>query len=145
MKSYSDYIKSPFEIVICDQGSTFEPMVEFLEKLESEGIRVNRWEMNSNYGEERNLRRDDTKIKKDIWNYFETHPRSNYVITDVDILLDNVNGDILDVYAYFLGKLPQITTVGSMLRIDDIPDYYPLKETLINGKMGCHKRFHSLK
>jgi len=144
IQSYHDCIKTPFEIIICDQGSTFEPMIEFLEKLESEGIRINRWKMNSNYGEERNLRRDDTKISEDIWNYFETHPESNYVVTDADIFLDNVNGDVLDVYAYFLGKFPRITAIGPMLRIDDIPDYYPLKETLINGEMGCHKRFHSL-
>ena len=145
MQSYYNCIKTPFEIVICDQGSTFKPMMEFLNKLESEGIRVYRWKENPSYGEERNLRRDDRKINKDIRNYFKTHPESNYVVTDSDILLDNVNGDVLDVYAYFLEKFPRIFAIGPMLRIDDIPDYYPLKKKLISGKMGCHKRFHSFK
>lgn len=143
MRSYHDCIAALFEIVICDQGSTFKPMVEFLDKLEFEGIRINRWEENPNYGKEKNLRRDDAKISEDVWNYFATHPESNYVVTDADILLDNVNGDVLDVYAYFLEKFPQSTAVGLMLRIDDIPDHYPLKKEVRFG--GWEAFYHSRK
>jgi len=121
MQSYYDYIKT--------------------HKLESEGIKVYRWKENLNYGEKRNLRRNDGKIRGDIQDYFKNHPISNYVVTDPDILLDDVNGDILEVYAYFLEKLPQITIAGPMLRIDDIPDYYPKKEKLLTK--GYHRRFHS--
>jgi len=141
MQSYHVCIKTPFEIVICDQGSTFKPTIEFLNKLESEGIRVYRWKENLNYGKERNLRRDDGKIRGDIQDYFKSHPMSNYVVTDPDVFLDDVNGDILEVYAYLLERLPRITIVGPMLRIDDIPDYYPKKEKLLTRSYHC--RFHT--
>lgn len=145
MQSYYDYIKAPFEIVICDQGSTFGPMKEFLEKLESDGVIIYRWEEGLNDPSRMNLNRNDKKIAEDIRDYFRSHPESNYVVTDPDIFLDDVRGDILEVYAYFLEKMPQKVAVGPMLRIDDIPDHYPWKERLISGKMGCHKGFHSLK
>lgn len=144
IQSYHGCIKTSFEIVICDQGTTFPPTREFFKKLEFNGIKIYRWPEGLNDGKKMNLKRNDTKISEDIQNYFETHPESNYVVTDADILLDNVNGDVLDIYAYFLEKLPQIAAVGPMLRIDNIPDCYPLKEELISGKIGRHKRFHSL-
>lgn len=141
MESYHDCIKIPFEIVICDQGTTFPPTQEFLNKLESEGIKVYRWPVGFNDSERTNLMRNDRKIEADIQNYFENHPKSNYVVTDPDIMLDNVNGDILDVYAYLLEKIPQINTAGTMLRIDDIPDHYPLKNHMIFHSLNT--KYHS--
>jgi len=143
MQSYHDFIGVPFEIIICDQGSTFKPMVEFLNNLESDGIKVHRWEDGLNDSKQTNMRRNDDKIREAIQDYFRTHPESNYVVTDPDIFLDNVNSDILEVYAYFLEKIPEIMTVGPMLRIDDIPDYYPRKEHLITDSL--HVKFHSTK
>jgi len=138
--SYYDSIETPFEIVICDQGSTFKPMVAYLKELQADGIRIYRWKDN-NDGETTNFRRDDKKIGEDIKDYFITHPESNYVVTDPDILLDNVNGDILEAYAYVLKKILQVTIVGPMLRIDDIPDYYPKKIKLTTS--SWHVNFHA--
>lgn len=143
MQSYHDCIKTPFEVVICDQGSTFKPMKEVLKELESNGIVVYRWKEGLNDGKKENLRRNDRKIEENIQNYFESRPKSNYVVTDPDIFLDNVGCDILEVYAYFLEKIPQINTVGPMLRIDDIPDYYPAKNYLISSSL--HVKYHSTK
>lgn len=143
MESYHAYIDTPFEIVICDQGTTYPPTKEFLKKLEADGIKIYRWPEGLNDGKKMNLRRNDRKIEKDIQDYFEYHPKSNYVVTDPDIALDNVEHDILEVYAYFLEKMPQINTVGPMLRIDDIPDYYPAKNHLISSSL--HVKFHSAK
>lgn len=141
MQSYYDCIKTPFKIIILDQGSTFEPTVKFIDRLESEGAKVYRWEENLNDGEKRNLRRDDKKISSDIQDYFKDHPASNYVVTDPDIFFEDVSGDILEAYSYLLKHLPQITIAGPMLRIDDIPDHYPKKTKVISS--GWHKNFHA--
>ena len=53
-------------------------------------------------------------------------------MTDPDIELNNVNGDILEFYIYLLHKLNK-TTVGPMLKIDDIPDEYYNKKAAITG------------
>ena len=140
-QSYYDCIKTPFEIVICDQGTTFEPTVEFLEKLESDGTIVYRWKKNLNIGRKRNLRRDDVGLSENIQNYFKNHPKSNYIVTDPDVLLDDVDGDILEVYVHLLNIMPEIVTVGPVCRIDDIPDCYPLKEELLSKERGQVKAF----
>jgi len=131
MRSYYDCIKTPFKIVILDQGSTYGPTIEFLDNLELVGIKVYRWKKGLNDSSRRNLRRDNDKIAGDIRHYFRSHLPSNYVVTDPDILLDNVDGDILEVYAYLLEKLPKIMTVGTMLRTDDVPDFYFNKKAVL--------------
>lgn len=136
IQSYYDCIKTPFEIVIRDQGSAFKPTIEFLKDLESKGTKI--------YWAERITDRIElNKLDESIQDYFKTHPKSNYVVTNDDVALDNAEGDVLEVYAYCLNILPNIKVAGPMLRIDDIPDYYPLKEDLLSGKRGCHKDFHS--
>lgn len=140
IRSYDDCIKTPFSIVICDQGTTFKPTLRFLKSLSSNGTKVY-WRGKVNKHKERNLARDNEMIARAVENYFNGHLESNYVVTDPDILLDNVNGDILRVYSHLLGTMPEISVVGPMLRIDDIPDYYPLKERLLSK--SNHKKFHS--
>jgi len=136
MQSYYDYIKTPFEVVIIDFGSSFGPMIDFLKKLENENMKI--------YWQDRiSLKAELNSIDGIIQNYFESHPKSNYVVTDPDIALDNIEGNILDVYSYLLENIKQISVVGPMLRIDDIPDCYPKKEKLLSG--GWHKDFHSRK
>ena len=139
LESYHNYVKTPFEIVIIDFGSTYKPTVNFLKQLEGEGTIVY-W---------KNKIIQNTELNKAgycINDYFKIHPKSNYVVTDPDIALDNVEGDILDFYSFFLESMPQVGVVGTMLRMDDIPDYYPLKKELIGGRMGRRNRkFHSLK
>jgi len=122
IRSYYENIKTPFEIVIMDFGSTFVPTLKYLKILEHKGIKV--------YWKEKlsNKRRFNLYIDEIVQDYFKNHPKSNYIVTDPDIALDNVNGDILEVYAHLLGIMPEIIVAGPMLRIDDLPDHYPLKE-----------------
>lgn len=141
MQSYHDCIKTPFEIVICDQGSTFEPTVEFIEKMESNGTIVYRWKENLNIGRKKNKRRDDAGLSENIQDYFKNHPKSNYIVCDPDVLLDNVDGDILEVYTHLLNIMPKIVTVGPVCRIDDIPDCYPLKKELLSKERGQVKAY----
>ena len=122
IQSYYDCIKTPFEIIIMDFGSSYEPMLKYLKNLEHEKVKI--------YWKEKfgNKRRFNIHIDGVIQDYFKDHPMSNYVVTDPDIALDNVDGDILEVYAHLLGIMPEIIVAGPMLRIDDLPDHYPLKE-----------------
>ena len=122
IRSYHENIKTPFEIVIMDFGSTFVPTLKYLKNLEHKGIKV--------YWKEtlRNKRRFNFYIDGIIQDYFKDHPKSNYIVTDPDIVLDNTDGDILEVYAYLLEILPENYIVGPMLRIDDLPDHYPLRQ-----------------
>ena len=137
IQSYYDCIKTPFEIIIIDFGSTYEPTLEYLKNLEHYGTKV--------YWKEKlsNKRRFNVRIDEIIQDYFKSHPKSNYVVTDPDIVLDNTDGDILEVYAYLLGILPENYIVGPMLRIDDLPDHYPLKEKVRFG--GWETFYHSRK
>jgi len=133
IQSYYDCIKTPFEIVIIDFGTSYEPTREFLRHLQHEGKKVY-WNEKISYKGSLNL------IDEVIQDYFKDHPVSNYVVTDPDIALDNVEGDVLEVYAYLLERFHKITVVGPMLRIDDIPDHYPLK-----GRVVCRSlesRYH---
>jgi len=136
MQSYYNYIKTPFEVVIVDFGSTYEPTVKFLQHLENEKVKV--------YWQERITSPPElNKANECIQDYFKSHPKSNYVVTDPDVALDNVDGDILGVYSYLLENLPKISVVGPMLRIDDIPDHYPRKKELLSTSL--HVNFHSRK
>lgn len=136
IRSYREYIKTPFEIVIIDFGTTFTPTIKYLKYLEQKKVKIY-WEKKiSHVGSLNNF----GGIIKD---YFKDHPVSNYIVTDPDIALDNVDGDILDVYTHLLDKLPKITAVGPMLRIDDIPDCYPPKERLITRSLEL--TYHSRK
>jgi len=137
IRSYYENIKTPFEIVIMDFGSTFVPTLKYLKILEHKGIKV--------YWKEKlsNKRRFNLYVDGIIQDYFKDHPKSNYVVTDPDIALDNTDGDILEVYAHLLGILPENYIVGPMLRIDDLPDYYPLKKEVRFG--GWETFYHSRK
>jgi hypothetical protein len=53
-------------------------------------------------------------------------------MTDPDIELFNVNSDIIEFYIFLLNKL-NVISVGPMLKIDDILDYYPNKKQAIKG------------
>jgi len=134
IQSYYDNIKSPFEIVIVDFGSTYGPTLEFLRHLEHGGKKV--------YWEKRIIHNYDlNNIDTAIQDYFKNHPASNYVVTDPDIALEDSDGDVLDVYSYLLEKIPGINVAGPMLRIDDIPDYYPKKAKVVSN--SSHVDFHS--
>lgn len=128
IQSYRDCIKTPFKIVIIDFGTSYKPTLRYLGRLENKGTKVY-WNEKISYKGSLNL------IRGIIGDYFKHHPISNYVITDPDIALDNVEGNILEVYAYLLKRLHKATVIGPMLRIDDIPDHYPLKEKLISASL----------
>ena len=144
IQSYRDHIATPFEIVILDQGSSYPPMVEYLRELEGQGVKVYRW-ATPNTGIGRNKKRNEKFVAQCIQDYTKRNFCGHYVVTDPDIALDPADGNILEVYRRLLGKITTIPVVGPMLRINDIPDYYPEKDVLLSGKKGCHHGFHKKK
>ena len=114
--------------------------MNFLKRLGSNGAEIY-WRGNVNVNKARNVARDNIRINENIQDYFKSHPKSNYIVTDPDIFLDNVNEDILEAYAHLLNAMSGINVVGPMLRIDDIPKYYPLRNRLL--KRSRHRDFHS--
>jgi len=124
--SYKKCIASPFEIVIHDNNSTYKPLLDYLKQLEQEGITVYHSTKSVTVEEQLN------SVAQSIDDWFTSHSASYYVVTDPDIALEGNCEDILELFAYLLDTVKDIEVVGPMLRIDDIPDFYPLKQRAIS-------------
>ena len=129
---FSEPIKSSYEIVIHDNGSTFPPMLTYLKSLTESGVKV--------YGYPPLQSKEDlNKVNHTVQMYFSDREPSEYVVTDCDIILaggkESLN--ILILYKRILEILPNINVVGPSLIIDDIPDYYPNKARV----QSIHKKF----
>lgn len=111
----------PIEIIFHNVASTFPPCLEFLEQMKQKGHTI--------YNTTKNHYKT---IVYSVNKYLADHPECEYyIITDPDIELDNVNPDILDFYLFLMKKYDNKLVIGPMLRIDDIPDYYPKKSHAI--------------
>jgi glycosyltransferase involved in cell wall biosynthesis len=116
IQSYRRTFVDSFEIVIHDNSSTYPPLIKYLKELEQEGVIV--------YWTKGNHPKDAVvSVEK----YVKEYNPDYYVVTDPDILFENVPGDLLEYYVFLLEKY-KVDVVGPMLRIDDIPDEYPLKK-----------------
>jgi len=123
--SYRNCIKTPFEIIIHDNNSKFNKTIKYLEALESTGIKVYR-----NKKIYRNINDELVSVRYTIRDYFKTNYSPYYIVTDPDILFEDIRGDILEFYAHIL-KSTNVDVVGPALRIDNIPDYYPHKRKVL--------------
>lgn len=122
IESYEKYIKTPFKIILHDVASTYPPCLQYLTDMKNKGYLLYRSEVNHHH-----------TVMETVNQYLDEHSECQYyVITDPDIELDKVNGDILEFYAFLLEKY-KAESVGPMLRIDDIPDHYPRKQNVIDG------------
>lgn len=130
LESFNKYIKTPYEIIFFDTDSKYIPCIDYLKKMEENKHKVYWTGIN-----------DYKQVIKAVYDYKKQNNFKYFVITDPDIELDNVNGDILEYYIYLLNKY-KVIGVGPMLRIDDIPDYYPRKNKVIKGhtKQFWHKK-----
>lgn len=122
IKSYYRNMKTPFEIVICDMHSSNSDLISYLKEMEKEGVKV--------YWSKENYWRHS--IDEIIDSYYDgPEDRSPYfVVTDPDIEIDESDGNILEFYKLLIEETGA-NCVGPQLRIDDIPDHYPLKKKCI--------------
>jgi hypothetical protein len=130
IKSYYKYIKTPFEIIIWDTGTSFPDTLEYLESLRKNGIKIYK-ESHQQYSLKHHLY---TKLNAVIENYFSTSKNKccYYIATDPDISFhEETPGDVLEFYSFILDKFSNILKVGPMMKTDDIPDHYPLKQRVI--------------
>lgn len=118
-------IGSNITFVIHDNNSTYPPLLDYLRTLENQGIKV--------YYHRKNVTRENqlNLVKNSIDDWFKHHTAPYYVVTDPDIALCDESEGILELYAHILDTMPHIEVVGPMLRIDDLPDFYPLKQKAI--------------
>jgi len=139
IESYRNSIKAPIQLIIHDNSSTYEPLLSYLEEIKNDGALVYKSKEIVDSDEKLN------NVAITIQEWFSRHDAPYYIVTDPDIALDSSGGDIIELYAYFLDLHPEINVVGPMwLRIDDIPDYYPLKNEVIrrHTKQFWHKTPH---
>jgi len=120
-----EQISTPTSIVVHDTGSTYQPLLSYLAELHRNGATVY-------YDRPRINRADDLNSVGDtIEHWFRDHTASYYVVTDPDVALCHGCPDILDLYGQLFDAINDIEVVAPMLRIDDIPDCYPLKKKAI--------------
>lgn len=122
VNSYEKFIKTPIQIIYHDVCSTYQPTIDYLNEKKTQGYTIYNSTVNNHH-----------TVMDSVEDFLKKHPECEYyVITDPDIELSDVNGDILEFYIYLLNTYNK-TSVGPMLRIDDIPDYYPRKKNVLEG------------
>ena len=117
-------ITTPYEVILYDSASTYQPCIDF---LRAESLKPNTTLVTSAVN-------NHTLVMNAVEAYLKSHPQCEYyVLTDPDIELDAVNGDILEFYKFLCERFEYKFPIGPMLRIDDIPDTYPMKKRVIQS------------
>lgn len=126
IRSYLNTFKSPIRLIFHDTKSIYKPGINYIKSLEKNGHKVY-WDKINDY----------KRVMVSVKDYLKEHPQCEYyVITDPDIKFQNTPGDVLDLYILLCEQYGHKRAVGPMLRIDDIPNYYPYKDTAIKRQRG---------
>jgi hypothetical protein len=145
LDSYQQSLCSRHEIIIHDNASTYPGLLSLLDRMEQSGVKVYRNRVPAIHADQLN------NVSDTIEAWFAANKNralsGYYVVTDPDIALDPLPAtlfrrhcDILQFCGFLLDKFPSIEVAGPMLRIDDLPDYYPLKQSVLSIH---NKRFWS--
>ncbi|WP_164753569.1 MULTISPECIES: polysaccharide pyruvyl transferase family protein [unclassified Mesorhizobium] len=128
LKSVESYRKLDREvdIIVHDNGSSDQNTLKILNDLERTGVQVFRSGPISVASELDNVNRT---IDAYFANWAEP---SRYVVTDCDIELSGVKGDMLTVFDDLLDTFRDVACVGPMLKIHDIPKSYALYNHAMN-------------
>lgn len=114
------------EFILIDTGSTYPPMIEWQRTC---GYPIHKVVSTGSFA-------DISEVIGDIiqrWFYTTKSTSKYYVVTDPDIELENPSPALIEYYKKVLELDPYITVVGPMLRIDDLPDHFGLKEDMIKS------------
>lgn len=129
IESYDKTISSPFETVILDHNSTYPPMLEYLQHLQTQ--------RNVTILPLTNPKWTDAMLEADrlILDYLKPRPHVKfYVATDPDIALKRTAPDILLYYAAILNSCKDVRVVGKSIVIRHVLAFSP---------MWCAYRIHS--
>lgn len=118
-------------IVIVDNKSTYPPLLDYYKDIED---KVMIEYMDDNYGH--NVFFENIELQK-------KYGKGYYVLTDADIVPNkDLPKDFMLTLIHYLDKyFKRVTKVGFALRIDDIPDSFPLKEKVLKWE----QRFWDIK
>ena len=101
-------------VLLVDNGSTYQPLVEFLDTTEAEVVRVD-----ANFGHIAPWR-PEVRARLD--------PNSPFVVTDCDVVPDaSCPPDVVEHLAGLLLRYAGVVKAGLGLRLDDLPESYSLK------------------
>lgn len=114
-----------YNLHIADCASSFPPLLEFLEKYNKKLFMVHRFE-------------DPQLGPHHLYSktYLGNFTRGYNILTDNDVVLVKECPDDFAEYFYNLMMEFNVPKVGVGLKIDDIPDYYPLKEKVVRHESG---------
>jgi hypothetical protein len=113
------------KIVLLDNGSTYPPMVDFLNSGQYEVIK--------NLNPNGSFNDISEWVGRVIMNY--PNPEDFYIVTDPDILLEYPSPELLEYYKWVLSAFSGAVCVGPMLRIDDLPECFHFKDQMIHSHM----------
>lgn len=112
-------------IHIIDNGSTYQPLLRFYKK-----VSATIYMLNSNVGHE------------SLWrtHLFQRFGKYYHVYTDPDVLPnENTPVDFMYYFKSLLDKYPEIKKVGFGLYTNDLPDFYPKKQEVINWESQMYE------
>ena len=124
-----------YNIVILDNGSTYEPLLEWYKSLDKTDV----YFCAHNYGPEAlDCVRD---FEPSFWEKYNHIVLNEYhVYTDSDVVpVDEVPDDFIDTMIGLCKKY-NIPKLGLSLKIDDLPDHYILKERVTNHESSFFER-----
>jgi len=107
------------EVCLIDNASTFEPLVQFLGETSCRVVRL---------GENLGHRSPWLSgiAQRDAYGRF-------FIVSDPDVVPDPMcPHDVIDHFRNLLEAHPEVDKVGFGLRIDDLPEHYPLRDDVID-------------
>lgn len=119
-------LATPVSIIVHDNGSSDPLTLDILDQLEASGVTVYRYGP-IEHADELN------RVNESVLRYFESwNEPCAYVVSDCDVDIAVAASDVLRVYAGLLNRFRQAECVGPMLRVRDIPLFYPLRNHVLN-------------
>jgi len=104
-------------IHIIDNASTYQPLVDYLDSLP-----YNIHKLPQNYGH---------LVLWKSGQFEEIINNEYFILTDPDVIpVDECPADVIEQFYQILQEYPGVTKVGFSLKIDDLPDFYPSKQTV---------------
>jgi len=106
-------------IHVVDNDSTYPPLLEYLNSS-----RHNVYKMDKNYGH---------LVVWECGKFDEIIKNNNYIVSDCDVLpVDQCPRNVIEYFLSVLKRYPKITKAGFSLKIDDLPDNYVYKKSVID-------------
>lgn len=119
MVAYLQKLPEVARVHIVDNGSTYPPLLDWYQT--AHGCVLHRLE--------RNLHHRAPWTSGVVTSH--TKGYDNYVVSDTDLDLSGIPHDFLQVLRAGLLKFPRRSKAGPALRIDDLPDAFPLKQEVV--------------